>query len=54
MLACECIGVGRGGGGGGGGGGRGARPPNNFGGRGGATYPLAPPIIHPSFPSISM
>ena len=41
------IGVGRWGGGGGGGGGG-----NNL--RGGPTYPLAPPIIHPPFPSISM
>ena len=36
----------------GGGGSRGASPPNNL--RGGTTYPLAPPIIHPPFPSISM
>ena len=42
----------RGGQGGGGGGGGGARPPNNLGG--GPTYPLAPPVIHPPFPSISM
>ena len=39
------IGVGRRGAGGGG-------VPNNL--RGGPTYPLAPPIIHPPFPSISM
>ena len=32
-------------------GGRGS-PPNNL--RGGPTYPLPPPIIHPPFPSISM
>ena len=37
-----CIGVGRGGPG----------PPNNL--RGGPTYPMAPPIIHPPFPTISM
>ena len=45
------IGVGRGRGGGAGGGGPG--PPIIWEG-GGATYPLAPPIIHSSFPSISM
>ena len=47
------IGVGRGGGGagggGGGGGGGGQAPPNNL--RGGPTYPLAPPIIHPPVPA---
>ena len=37
-------------GGGGGGQGGGGRPPNNLRGGGGATYPLAPPIIHPHFP----
>ena len=41
------IGVGRGGGGG-------ARPPPPIIWEGGPTYPLAPPIIHPHFPSISM
>ena len=41
------IGVGRGGGGQGGPG-----PPIIW--EGGPTYPLAPPIIHPPFPSISM
>ena len=51
LVGCS-IGVGRGGGGagGGGGGGGGAGPPNNLRG-GGATYPLAPPIIHPSVPA---
>ena len=45
----KSIGVGRGGGGGGGG-----QAPQLFERGGGATYPLAPPIIHPHFPSISM
>ena len=31
---------------------RGGRPPNNF--EEGPTNPLAPPIIHPHFPSMSM
>ena len=47
------IDVGRGGGGGGvGGGGGGQAPPIIL--EGGPTYPLAPPIIHPPFPLISM
>ena len=34
--------------------GRGDSPPNNLRRGGGATYPLALPIIYPHFPSISM
>ena len=57
LVFYRSIGVGRGGAGQGGGGG-GARgggqspPPIIL--EGGPTYPLAPPIIHPPFPSISM